>query len=122
MDKQAWNDFRSRNENVKSLAYLIEAGRRLLSPAQSTVAYRISSPIEFADGLADPLLICYGMVDDNVFFKDTARLAQRLIELKKEDWEVAIYSSEPHGFLQATSWRDEYRRILMLFERHTPDG
>ncbi|HIF32391.1 MAG: hypothetical protein ABGX22_18595 [Pirellulaceae bacterium] len=67
MDKQAWNDFRSRNENVKSLAYLIEAGRRLLRPAQSTVAYRISSPMEFADGLADPLLIRYGMVDDVTF-------------------------------------------------------
>mgnify|MGYP002527911086 FL=1 len=58
------------------------------------------------------------MVDDNVFFKDTARLAQRLIELKKEDWEVAIYPIEPHGFVEPTSWRDEYRRILTLFNRH----
>ena len=31
------------------------------------------------------------MVDDNVFFHDTVRLVQRLIELEKEDFETAIY-------------------------------
>jgi dipeptidyl aminopeptidase/acylaminoacyl peptidase len=90
----------------------------LNTPQVDPEAYRRSSPIEFAAGLEDPLLICHGMVDDNVFFKDTARLAQRLIELKKEDWEVAIYPIEPHGFVEPTSWRDEYRRILTLFNRH----
>lgn len=90
----------------------------LNTPSIDPEAYARSSPIELAEGLADPLLICHGMVDDNVFFKDTARLAQRLIELKKEDWEVAIYPVEPHGFRQPSSWYDEYRRILKLFETH----
>ncbi|WP_459555963.1 prolyl oligopeptidase family serine peptidase [Lacunimicrobium album] len=88
----------------------------LNTPETDPEAYFRSSPIEFASGLADPLLICHGMVDDNVFFKDTARLAQRLIELKKDNWEVALYPVEPHGFVQPTSWYDEYRRILKLFE------
>jgi dipeptidyl aminopeptidase/acylaminoacyl peptidase len=90
----------------------------LNTPEVDPEAYARSSPIEFASGLEDPLLICHGMVDDNVFFKDTARLAQRLIELKKEDWEVAIYPVEPHGFIQPSSWYDEYRRISELFRRH----
>lgn len=81
-------------------------------------AYERSSPIEFAEGLTKPLLICHGMQDDNVFFQDTVRLAQRLIELKKENWEVAIYPIEPHGFEEPTSWLDEYRRIFKLFETH----
>jgi dipeptidyl aminopeptidase/acylaminoacyl peptidase len=89
----------------------------LNTPDIDPEAYFRSSPIELAEGLADPLLICHGMVDDNVFFKDTARLAQRLIELKKKDWEVAIYPIEPHGFEQPSSWYDEYRRILELFEK-----
>jgi dipeptidyl aminopeptidase/acylaminoacyl peptidase len=55
------------------------------------------------------------MVDDNVAFQDTVRLAQRLIELEKENWEVAIYPIEAHGFRAATSWLDEYRRIRRLF-------
>lgn len=62
------------------------------------------------------MLICHGMVDVNVHFQDTVRLAQRLIELRKENWEVAVYPVEDHGFVQPTSWADEYTRILKLFE------
>ncbi|MBL8814874.1 MAG: S9 family peptidase [Planctomyces sp.] len=88
----------------------------LNTPETDPEAYQNSSPIYFADGLQKPLLICHGMVDDNVFFKDTVRLTQRLIELKKDRWNVAMYPVEPHGFRQPSSWYDEYRRILELFE------
>ncbi|MEM6455723.1 MAG: prolyl oligopeptidase family serine peptidase, partial [Acidobacteriota bacterium] len=70
----------------------------LNTPEVDPVAYARSSPIEFADGLARPVLICAGMQDDNVLFQDTVRLVQRLIELEKEDFETAIYPIEPHGF------------------------
>ena len=81
-------------------------------------AYEISSPIYLAEGLTKPLLICHGMQDNNVFFQDSVRLAQRLIELEKENWELAAYPIEPHGFREPASWLDEYRRILKLFETH----
>jgi dipeptidyl aminopeptidase/acylaminoacyl peptidase len=81
-------------------------------------AYEKSSPIEYAAGLQKPLLICDGMQDANVFFQDNVRLVQRLIELKKENFEIAIYPVEDHGFVQPTSWLDEYRRIFKLFETH----
>jgi dipeptidyl aminopeptidase/acylaminoacyl peptidase len=58
------------------------------------------------------------MVDDNVFFKDSVRLVQRLIELGKTNWELAVYPVESHGFREPSSWLDEYRRILQLFESH----
>ena len=90
----------------------------LNTPDVDPEAYRRSSPIELAAGLEKPLLICAPMQDDNVFFQDTVRLAQRLIELEKEDWEVAIYPIEPHGFREPSSWLDEYRRIFKLFENH----
>ncbi len=90
----------------------------LNTPQVDPDAYERSSPIEFAEGLNKPLLICHGMVDDNVFFKDTVRLVQRLIELKKTKYfETAIYPVEPHGFKQPSSWLDEYTRIDQLFER-----
>ncbi|HEY4612459.1 MAG TPA: prolyl oligopeptidase family serine peptidase, partial [Bacteroidota bacterium] len=60
-------------------------------PQEDTVAYRRSSPIYHAAGLKGALLICHGMVDVNVHYQDAARLAQRLIELKKENWEMASY-------------------------------
>ncbi|MCH8265437.1 MAG: S9 family peptidase, partial [Proteobacteria bacterium] len=84
-------------------------------PSLDPSAYERSSPIEFAEGLEKPLLIAHGMQDNNVFFQDSVRLVQRLIELKKENWEMAMYPIEAHGFREASSWLDEYRRILNLF-------
>jgi dipeptidyl aminopeptidase/acylaminoacyl peptidase len=92
-------------------------GRILNLPQDDTLSYRRSSPIFFAEGLEDPLLIAHGMVDTNVHFQDVVRLAQRLIELGKTDWEMAVYPVENHGFERPDSWTDEYRRIFELFER-----
>ena len=58
------------------------------------------------------------MVDRNVHFQDVVRLTQRLIELGKDNWEVAIYPMEGHGFLEPSSWTDEYKRIFKLFEEN----
>ena len=91
--------------------------RILNQPQDDDEAYRRSSPIYFAEGLEDPLLIAHGMVDTNVHFQDVVRLAQRLIELGKTDWELAVYPVEGHGFEEPASWTDEYRRILELFDR-----
>jgi dipeptidyl aminopeptidase/acylaminoacyl peptidase len=88
----------------------------LNTPQTDPDAYRRSSPIFFAGGLKGALLICHGMVDTNVEFQDTVRLVQRLIELRKENWSVAPFPVEDHTFVQATSWADEYKRILKLFE------
>jgi dipeptidyl aminopeptidase/acylaminoacyl peptidase len=85
-------------------------------PQDDPEAYRRSSPIYFAEGLKGALLICHGMVDVNVHFQDSVRLVQRLIELRKENWELAVYPVEDHGFTEETSWADEYKRILKLFE------
>jgi dipeptidyl aminopeptidase/acylaminoacyl peptidase len=90
----------------------------LNTPQKDPEAYKRSSPIFFADGLKGALLICHGMVDTNVEFADTVRLVQRLIELRKENWQLAVYPVENHGFVQATSWADEYKRILALFEKN----
>lgn len=86
-------------------------------PQADSVAYRRSSPIYHAQGLEGALLICHGMIDTNVHFQDVVRLSQRLIELGKENWEVAIYPIEGHGFKEPSSWTDEYKRIFKLFER-----
>ena len=91
-------------------------------PQNDTLAYRQSSPIYFAEGLEDPLLMAHGMVDTNVHFQDIVRLTERLIELGKTRWELAVYPVENHGFVRPSSWADEYRRIFELFERYLPTG
>lgn len=87
-------------------------------PYADSLAYARSSPIYHAEGLQGALLICHGMIDTNVHFQDVVRLTQRLIELGKDDWEVALYPLEGHGFREPSSWTDEYKRIYKLFETH----
>jgi dipeptidyl aminopeptidase/acylaminoacyl peptidase len=89
----------------------------LNTPDLDPEAYARSSPIEYADNLRGQLLIAHGMIDDNVFYQDSVRFAQRLIELRKDGWELASYPLERHGYVHPESWYDQYRRIFELFQR-----
>lgn len=88
----------------------------LNEPANDENSYKKSSPIYFAEGFKGNLLMAHGMVDVNVNFQDIVRLSQRLIELKKDNWELAVYPVEDHAFTEPSSWIDEYKRVLKLFE------
>jgi dipeptidyl aminopeptidase/acylaminoacyl peptidase len=88
----------------------------LNEPVTDSIAYARSSPINFASGLKNNLLICHGMIDVNVHYQDAVRLAQKLIEIGKDNWELASYPMEDHGFVEPSSWTDEYKRILKLFD------
>lgn len=90
----------------------------LNEPFNDSIAYVKSSPIYHAEGLRGHLLMCHGMVDVNVHFQDIVRLTQRLIELGKDNWELAVYPVEDHGFVEPSSWTDEYKRIYKLFETY----
>lgn len=90
-------------------------GSILNTPVEDSLSFRQSSPIYFAEGLKGHLLMCHGVVDTNVHFQDIIRLSQRLIELGKNNWELAVYPVEDHGFVEPSSWTDEYKRILKLF-------
>ena len=90
----------------------------LNTPVIDPEAFERSSPINYVQNLTKPLLIASGMQDDNVFFQDSVLILQRLIELKKQDFELAVYPLDPHGFVHAASWLDEYRRIYKLMNEH----
>lgn len=85
-------------------------------PSEDPDAYRRSSPIYFADGLKGRLLMLHGLRDDNVLASDILRLSERLIELEKQNWELALNPVEKHAYERASSWTDEYRRIYRLFD------
>lgn len=88
----------------------------LNTPEIDPESFQRSSPLEFAQHLQDRLLISHGMLDDNVFYKDSVMLAQRLIELRKPGWELASYPLERHAYSHPEAWYDQYRRIYELFE------
>lgn len=93
----------------------------LNEPFTDSIAYYKSSPLYYAKGLQGNLLICHGMVDVNVHYQDVVKLSQRLIELGKDNWELASYPMEDHGFVEPSSWTDEYKRIFKLFEHTLKD-
>lgn len=90
----------------------------LNTPETDSLAFRRSSPIFFAPQLSAPLLMLHGVVDVNVHYQDVVRYSQRLIEAGKTDWELIAYPVEDHGFVESSSWADEYRRILVHFNKH----
>ena len=90
---------------------------RLGKPEDNPEAYRISSPITFADSLKHPLLILHGMTDDNVFFQDATQLIVKLQKAGKK-FELMVYPDEAHSFNEPESWLDEYSRIEDFFDRH----
>lgn len=88
----------------------------LNTPELDPDAYQRSSAINYAEALQGHLLILHGMIDDNVFFKDSVDMVQKLIELRKDNWEIVPYPLERHSFTHPDAWVDEYKRILKLFE------
>jgi dipeptidyl aminopeptidase/acylaminoacyl peptidase len=91
--------------------------RVLNLPYEDGEAYKRSGPIYYAEGLADPLLIVHGLIDDNVHFQDAARLIQKLIELEK-DFDVMIYPAERHTITTEASRYDYMKRLTEFFERN----
>jgi dipeptidyl aminopeptidase/acylaminoacyl peptidase len=90
----------------------------LNDPQLDPESYQVSSPINYADKLQDPLLMQHGLIDDNVLTSDTIRLYQRFIELHKNNFWMSLYPMERHGFVHPDSWYDEYRRIDELFNTY----
>lgn len=90
----------------------------LNTPVEDSIAYYRSSPIYHAEKLEGDLVMLHGMVDTNVHFQDVVRMAQRFIEAGKDNWELAVFPMEGHGFVEPSSWADEYKRIYRLFERN----
>ena len=93
----------------------------LNTPDIDPQAYDRSSPINHAEGLKGHLLMLHGLVDNNVVAQDIIRLSQRLIELEKENWTLALAPIESHDYQEPSSWLDQMRRIHKLFTEELND-
>ena len=71
----------------------------------------------YADKLEKKLLILHGILDDKIHVQDSIQLVEQTMGLDKtEFFDLMLYPAERHGFERATSWEDEYERILALIE------
>jgi dipeptidyl-peptidase-4 len=64
-------------------------------PQQNPEAYRLASPITFAEGFKGDLLLVHGTGDDNVHFQGTERLINKLVDLGKPV-SLMIYPNRTH--------------------------
>ena len=87
------------------------------TPQSDEEAYRVSSPVYYAEGLEDHLQIQHGLVDNNVQIQDSFRLSQMLMEMGK-DFDLVVYPMEDHGWDEIPSRRDSYRRMTAWFDRY----
>jgi dipeptidyl-peptidase-4 len=70
-----------------------------------------TSPITYASGLKDNLLMVHGMLDDNVLFQDDARMIQRFIDNDKFV-DVMYYPRDDHGIGKDTSRPHVFATIM----------
>ena len=100
--------------------------RKIESTRTSNVEVVLGTPTESrlpdrAIDLALMVDVYHELAQPQAFLRSLKRALQPdgrlvLIELRKENWTVASYPVENHGFVKASSWADEYKRIFQLFE------
>jgi dipeptidyl-peptidase-4 len=86
------------------------------TPAANPDGYREASALSFVEALRGDLLVVHGMIDENVHFRHTARLIQRLIDAGKP-YETLIYPNERHMPRSEKDRADMERRLLAFFQR-----
>jgi dipeptidyl-peptidase-4 len=70
--------------------------RYMRCPVDNPEGYRDSAPVRYADKLEGRFLLIHGLMDDNVHFQNSARLASALQDAKKP-FETMFYPGKHHG-------------------------
>jgi len=91
--------------------------RYMKLPADNAEAYDAAAPIEFVDGLEDPLLLMHGGGDDNVHTQNSFKLVRALIDAGKE-FEFMIYPGRTHSIRGKADRRHLFTKMTRFFDRH----
>jgi dipeptidyl-peptidase-4 len=91
-------------------------------PQENPEGYRKGSPITYADGLTQSLLIVHGSGDDNVHFQATELLVNKLIQLGKQ-FDFMDYPNRTHGIYEGPGTTMHlYALLARYLEDHVPAG
>lgn len=83
-------------------------------PETDAEAYRLNSPITYAEGLRGELLLVHGSGDDNVHFQGSERLINRLIELQKP-FEFMLYPNRTHSLSEGVGTTYNVHALLARY-------
>ena len=89
--------------------------RFMRTPKENPMGY-FDNPIHRAEKLHGALLLCHGLADDNVHFRNTAEYTEALVQADK-DFSQLVYTNRNHGIYGGNTRHHLYRQCLQFFKR-----
>ncbi len=84
-------------------------------PAENERGYKVTAPVNHAKNLAGKLLLAHGTGDDNVHFRNTARMAAALNKAGKA-YELIICPDKGHSMREENAHMHIFQRLIRFFE------
>ena len=90
-------------------------------PADNPAGYRESAVFDHVPNMRGKLMIVHGLIDENVHFRHTARLINRLVSCGKE-YELLLFPEERHSPRRLRDRIYMEQRIGDFFVKHLSEG
>ena len=90
--------------------------RYMRTPKENPVGYD-DCPITRADKLHGELLLCHGMADDNVHFRNTAEYTEALVQADKDFCQL-VYTNRNHSIYGGNTRQHLFRQCVNFFRQH----
>ena len=90
--------------------------RFMRTPQENPTGYD-DCPITRVDQLQGALLLCHGMADDNVHFRNTAEYTEALVQADK-DFRQLVYTNRNHSIYGGNTRRHLFRQCVNFFNQN----
>lgn len=87
------------------------------TPKENPQGYDEVNPIARVEQLHGALLICHGLADDNVHFRNTAEYTEALVQADK-DFKENIYTNRNHSIYGGNTRNHLFRQAVNFFNEH----
>lgn len=90
--------------------------RFMRTPKENPMGY-FDNPIHRAEKLHGALLLCHGLADDNVHFRNTAEYTEALVQADK-DFRQLVYTNRNHSIYGGNTRHHLFRQCMNFFTEH----
>ena len=88
--------------------------RYMRTPQENPKGYDEVNPIARASNLSGALLLCHGLADDNVHYRNTAEYVEALVQADK-DFRQLVYTNRNHSIFGGNTRRHLFRQAINHF-------
>ena len=88
--------------------------RYMRTPQENPKGYDEVNPIARASNLSGALLLCHGLADDNVHYRNTAEYVEALVQADK-DFRQLVYTNRNHSIFGGNTRRHLFRQVINHF-------